>query len=162
MSSDYEQMCIGQDLLDAARGLPPGVEKVEQAGAATPPAPYMAGHARYQEEALVGDDGSPRALEAYIEGARMQLAQAKSDFDRIKVRDVALAAAAAATILKRKDIVVTARELVLDATWAVKEANPPQAGAAEKPWELIPRFLRRSCATAGAPSAASPRRTSRG
>ena len=126
--SEYEQMCIGQDLLDAARGLPPGVEKVEQAGAATPPAPYMAGHARDQEAALVDDGDSARPLVAYLDGARMQLAQARSDFDRIKVRDEARAVEAAAAILERKEIQVEASILVAEAERAVAKANPPERG----------------------------------
>ena len=139
MSSEYEQMCIGQDLLDAAKGLPPGVEAVEQAGKDTPP-PYAAtlpaygdaGHARYQEEALVEEGESARALEAYLDGARMQLEQARSDFDRLKVRNVAAALEAAAAILKRKEIQVEASILVAEAEREIARSNPPKQGGRPK------------------------------
>ena len=56
----------------------------------------------------------------------MQLAQARSDFDRLKVRDDARAVEAAAAILERKEIQTEASVLVAQAERAIAKANPPK------------------------------------
>ena len=77
-------------------------------------------------------------LPATVDRARQALAEAKTDFERLKVRDHAKALEAAAEILKRKDIQVEASLLVTEAERAIAKANPPKVrGAAKK--NSVPR-----------------------
>lgn len=62
---------------------------------------------------------------ARIDGARRALAAARDDFERLRIRDDARALVAAAAILKRNDIQVSAARLVMEAERAVAAANPP-------------------------------------
>jgi len=53
------------------------------------------------------------------------LAEATNDFQRLQIRDVAKAVAAAAKILEHREIQVQAANLVMDAERAIAKANPP-------------------------------------
>ena len=66
---------------------------------------------------------------AQLEMGHQALAQARDDFDRIKIRDTAKALEVAAGILKHKGIQVEASMLVMDAEREVAKANPPNQGA---------------------------------
>ena len=60
-----------------------------------------------------------------LDRARKALAAAGDDFERLRIRDQARAAAAAAAILQRNDIQVAAARLVMEAERAIAFANPP-------------------------------------
>ena len=66
---------------------------------------------------------------AQLEMGHQALAQARDDFDRIKIRDTAKALEVAAGILRHKGIQVEASMLVMDAEREVAKANPPNQGA---------------------------------
>ena len=74
---------------------------------------------------LVVQSGGEAGLPAKLDAARQALAEATTDFDRIKVRDHAAAVQAAAAILNRRDIQVEASILVTEAERAIAKANPP-------------------------------------
>lgn len=59
-----------------------------------------------------------------LDRARKALAAAGDDFERLRIRDQARAAAAAAAILQRNDIQVSAARLVMEAERAIAAANP--------------------------------------
>ena len=65
-------------------------------------------------------------LDGRLDTIRTALAECRDDFERIQVRDQAAALAAAACILKRKDIQVQCAELVQRAEREVAKANPPK------------------------------------
>ena len=68
------------------------------------------------------------ALATRLDGARQALIECRSDFERMRIRDEALAVREAAGILRRKDIQVEASVLVQEAERAIARANPPQQG----------------------------------
>ena len=68
---------------------------------------------------------SERSLLASLDRGRTLLEKATTDFERLRVRDHARAAQAAAAILERQDIQVTASTLVQRAERAITQANPP-------------------------------------
>ena len=68
------------------------------------------------------------ALVIGVERAYVALRDARNDFDRLRIRDEAQAAAAAAAILKRRDIQTEATILVATAERAIAKANPPEQG----------------------------------
>lgn len=70
---------------------------------------------------------SPDTLSLALDRGREALLEARDDFQRLQIRDQAAAAVAAASILKRRDIVASAQWLVLRAERAIAEANPAQA-----------------------------------
>ena len=61
-----------------------------------------------------------------LDTARRALVSCRTDFERLRVRDAARAAEAAAKILGRRDIQVEAAELIQDAERAIHKANPPK------------------------------------
>ena len=69
---------------------------------------------------------NPDSLIAALDRGRTALAEARDDFDRLRIRDSAAAAVAAAKILERRDIQNTAQWLVIRAELAIAEANPAQ------------------------------------
>ena len=74
---------------------------------------------------LVVQSGGKTGLPAKLDGARLALAAATTDFERVRVRDQAAALAAAAEILQRRDIQTEASILMCDAERAIAKANPP-------------------------------------
>lgn len=76
-----------------------------------------------------------------VDRARAALVQARSDFERLRVRDQARALAEAAAILERKDIQTEASVLVMEAERAIAKANPaptPQEAGGRRT-EGVPR-----------------------
>ena len=71
---------------------------------------------------------NPDNIIAALDLGRRALAEANTDFERLRIRDQAQAAAAAARILKLRDVEVTAKELVARAEREVVKANPPEQG----------------------------------
>ena len=71
---------------------------------------------------------NPLALITGLENAYVALRDARSDFERLVIRDQAKAAVAAAEVLKRRDIQAEASILVAAAERAIAKANPPQQG----------------------------------
>ena len=69
-----------------------------------------------------------KALVSGVERAYVALRDARNDFDRLRIRDEARAVAAAAAILKRRDIQTEATILVATAERAIAKANPPEQG----------------------------------
>ena len=65
-----------------------------------------------------------QGLDTRLDVIRTALVQCKDDFERLQVRDQAAALAAAACILKRKDIQVQCAELVQRAEREIAKANP--------------------------------------
>lgn len=63
---------------------------------------------------------------AAVEHGRESLARARSDFERLRVRDLAAAALAAAKVLQRKDVAANASWLMTEAEACLLEANPPR------------------------------------
>ena len=83
---------------------------------------------------MIGRDGSgngvavpPSGLPAQLETARQALADATTDFERLRIRDAAAAVKSAAEILKRRDIQVSASLLVASAERAIAAANPAKS-----------------------------------
>lgn len=64
-------------------------------------------------------------IPARIDRARKALAAARDDFERLRIRDQARAAAAAAAVLQRSDIQISAARLAMEAERAIAAANPP-------------------------------------
>ena len=76
---------------------------------------------------------APMTLEAQsiahkIERAKTLLAEARTDYERMDIRDQARAAMAAATILGLREVAVAASWLVARAERAIAQANPPRTG----------------------------------
>ena len=69
-----------------------------------------------------------KALVIGVERAYVALRDARNDFERLIVRDKAQAIAAAAEVLKRRDIQTEASILVSSAEREIAKANPPQQG----------------------------------
>ena len=69
-----------------------------------------------------------KALVIGVERAYVALRDARNDFERLIVRDKAQAVAAAAAVLKRRDIQTEASILVAAAEREIAKANPPQQG----------------------------------
>ena len=69
-----------------------------------------------------------KALVIGVERAYVALRDARNDFERLIVRDKAQAVAAAAAVLKRRDIQTEASILVASAERETAKANPPQQG----------------------------------
>ena len=69
---------------------------------------------------------TPEGVIAAVDRGRQELIAARDDFERIAVRDHAAAAAAAAKVLKLRDVQTVASVLVADAERAIAAANPPQ------------------------------------
>ena len=70
-----------------------------------------------------------------VDRARAALAEARTDFERLRIRDHAKALQEAAAILKRRDIQTEASILVCDCERAIAKANPsptPQEAGARK------------------------------
>ena len=67
-------------------------------------------------------------LPSRLDAISQALAEATTDFERVRVRDTASAVAAAAEVLQRRDIQVQASLLVQDAGRALAQANPPRKG----------------------------------
>ena len=70
----------------------------------------------------------PLALITGLQNAYVALREARSDFERLQIRDQARAASVAAEVLKRRDIQSEASILVAAAERAIAKANPPQQG----------------------------------
>ena len=70
----------------------------------------------------------PAGVIAQLDRARHALAECRTDFERLRIRDNAKAVQEAARILERRDIQQQAARLVLDAEFAIKQANPPSQG----------------------------------
>ena len=70
----------------------------------------------------------PDSLITRIDSAYVTLRNARNDFDRLRIRNEARAAAAAAAILKRRDIQTEATILVATAERVIAKANPPEQG----------------------------------
>ena len=64
-------------------------------------------------------------IPAKLDIAAKALSEATTDWQRVEIRDQARALAAAAAILKRKDIQIKAANLVQDAERTIAKANPP-------------------------------------
>ena len=79
-------------------------------------------------EADEGAVGNTPALIAGLDQAYLALREARTDFERLQIRDQARAAQAAAEILKRRDIQVEASILVAAAERAIAAVNPPEQG----------------------------------
>ena len=71
---------------------------------------------------------SPSAIIAQINIGHQALVEARNDFERLQVRDVAKALEVAAGILQRREVQVEASMLVMDAERAIAKANPSQQG----------------------------------
>ena len=78
-------------------------------------------------------------LPAKLDAARQALAEARTDFERVQIRDHARAVAAAAAILDRKDIQIEAAELVQRAERAIAWANPPQKRGPKTEESFVPQ-----------------------
>ena len=76
---------------------------------------------------VVPDSAEGAALEAALTDAQRALAEATTNFERESIRDQARAAQAAAKVLKRKDIQITASILVRDAERAIAKATLPMS-----------------------------------
>lgn len=74
-------------------------------------------------------------LLANLDRARQALSEAATDFERLQVRDHTQALAAAAEILKRRDVQVAASLLVADAERAIHKASPPREAGRPKAGE---------------------------
>lgn len=72
------------------------------------------------------------ALLVQIDCARTALAEARDDFERLRIRDAAAAVHAAAEVLGRRDVQIVAAELVADAERTIAHAHPPQKGGRGK------------------------------
>lgn len=70
---------------------------------------------------------------ARLDRARKALAAARDDFERLRIRDQARAATAAAAVLQRHDIQVSAARLIMEAERAIAFANPPIPPAERSP-----------------------------
>ena len=71
-------------------------------------------------------EGEHQSVVAAVEHGRESLARARSDFERLRVRDLAAAALAAAKVLQRKDVAANASWLMTEAEACLLEANPPR------------------------------------
>ena len=71
------------------------------------------------------DTPETRSLVNALGRATRALADATTDFERIRIRDHAKAIEAAAAVLQRKDIQTLASHLITDAERAIGEVNPP-------------------------------------
>ena len=67
-------------------------------------------------------------LPARLDTARQALAECRSDFERICLRDEARAVKAAALILGRRDIATEAAIFIAEAERVIVQANPPKQG----------------------------------
>ena len=100
-----------------------------------------------EEGDLVVQSGREAGLAAKIDAAEQALESAASDFERLQIRDIGAAAAAAAEILGRRDIQTKASILVCDAERAIWKANQqpakpgPKTGNSCFPEVGIPRKL---------------------
>ena len=80
----------------------------------------------------VHSGGNENSLSARVAWLHDKLQEATSDFRRLEIRDQTRAAAEAAKILGRSDIVLAASELVARAERAIVKANPPMKGGRGK------------------------------
>ena len=87
-----------------------------------------------------GEDG-PSSIIVALDNGRRALTEARDDFERLRVRDAAKAYAAAAEVLKRRDVQVVASELVQDAERAIVKANPPNPPGRGKTVSLKHGFI---------------------
>ena len=69
------------------------------------------------------------ALITRLDRVRTELAECRTDFERVRVRDEARALREAAGILRRRDIQTEASILVCDVERAIHKANPGRQGA---------------------------------
>ena len=120
----WEKLKGGLSLDDGLKeaGLPPMKPINRGAGKAksAQPAPSKA-------VAVQGGEGADRFI-AQLDQAQTALAQADNDFDRLKVRDGAQAAMAAAAVIERQDIVVRFSAIYMKAERAIVQANEPRQG----------------------------------
>ena len=85
-----------------------------------------------------------------LDNARKALVNAKTDFERIQIRDQAKALEACAAVLKRKDIQIHASHLVKDAERIIHNSRPPKKPEetgrgkklVEEPTSLSPNEMR--------------------
>ena len=70
---------------------------------------------------------SVSTLPARLDAARQALAECRSDFERIRLRDEARAVKAAALILGRREIATEAAIFIAEAERVIVQANPPKA-----------------------------------
>ena len=84
--------------------------------------------------AATHDEAAALARIAPLDQARTALVECRTDLERLRLRDVGRAAQAAALILERRDVQVSASLLVQDAERAIHEANPakPEGWEREK------------------------------
>ena len=150
---------VGQDLIDAAKGIrpkeegetwtpPPPPKRTKTKAKAEPkPAPKapvvmeMVGAdvpaAREEVKTdLVGQSGEDPGLPGKLDTARQALASATTDFERVRVRDHAAAVQAAAAILERREIQVEASILVSEEEREIAKANPPKPAGRPKTGEI--------------------------
>lgn len=75
---------------------------------------------------------TPSGLSSSLTTAQQALAEATSDFERIRIRDFSQAIAAAAEILNHQDVQIQASILVCNAERAIAKANPPKARGGDR------------------------------
>ena len=84
------------------------------------------------------DEAAALARIAPLDQARAALAECRTDLERLRLRDVGRAAQAAALILERRDVQVSASLLVQDAERAIHEANPPKTSGGQPSSSVFP------------------------